>query len=156
MQIHSIDIDEKYLKGIEAGKITLLVFTRKIIHDYTPGDVLELKSGVSRIRTRIIKGYLKSFKEINETEAVSAGFLNKDFLKDDLYNHNDFDIITKLYGIDDVLLFLLSVVKEDSYVEQETDDKILNDEYTINYTINKYPDVDIFGKYKKMFYEERT
>ena len=110
MKIHSINIDEKYLKGIKNGQINLLVFTRQIIHDYAPGDILELKAGALNTRMRILKGYLKSFSEITEDEAVSSGFLNKDFLKDELFNKNDFDIITKLYGIDDILLFLLLII----------------------------------------------
>lgn len=112
MKVHDISIEKKYFEPIRQGKITLLIFDKKIIHDAEPGDFVLASKGVYDVKAKIFDTEIKSFKDITEEEAKLAGFLNKDFLKDELLNR--FDLQTKFTleegkNIDDEIFFLIKV-----------------------------------------------
>lgn len=112
MKVHNININNKFFEPINNGQITLLIFDKKKIHNEKPGDCIVSKVGAYEIRAVIKKTYIKSFDEITDEEAIKAGFLNKDFLKDDLINRFDieplFDL-EKITTIKDELFFLIEI-----------------------------------------------
>lgn len=112
MQIHDVSINNKYFEPIREGKITLLIFKQKVIHDETPGDFLLASRGSYDIKAKIIRTYLKSFKNITDEEARKAGFLNKDFLKDELiqlYDLKPYFSFETGSNIDNEIFFLVEV-----------------------------------------------
>ena len=154
MKTHYLkNLDYKYIKGIEDGQISLLIFTKQKIHDVNSGDILQIITSrlTDNLEVVILKTEYKSFEELTEKEAKKAGFSNKDFLKDELLRTNDFDIITKFDELKDVILFLVTITKKEDCESLKTEDKrILNDDYTCTMS---YPFVDIFDKYKnRTFY----
>ena len=48
---------------------------------------------------------MKSFGDISDDEARKAGFINKDFLQDELVRRFEIDGLSFILGIDDLLLF---------------------------------------------------
>lgn len=111
MKTYNINIETKYFEPIRKGQITLLIFDKKYI-DYVDGEEAEIiaKKGNYTIKADIKEAYIKSFKEITEEEAISAGFLNKDFLSDELqrrFNLNSLDII--LNDINSYLFYLVRI-----------------------------------------------
>lgn len=111
MKTYDINIDTKYFEPIRNGQITTLIFNRKPI-DYVNGESAEIlaKSGEYTVRADINKVYVKSFGDITEQEAVSAGFLNKDFLADELqrrFKMEPIDIL--LNSIDSYLFYIIDI-----------------------------------------------
>ena len=86
MKTHDISIEQKYFEPIRQGKISLLIFNKKIIDDVEPGDLILASKGNYGVEAVISSIEYKAFKDITEEEAALAGFLNKDFLKDELLN----------------------------------------------------------------------
>ena len=134
MKVHNVSIEKKYFEPIRQGKITLLIFDKKIIHDAQPGDCILASRGVYDVRARIFDTQIKSFKDITEEEAKLAGFLNKDFLKDELLNR--FDLQTKFTleegkNIDDEIFFLIKINTK----EEENN---MNNFSKVNLYNNKY------------------
>ena len=86
MKTHDISIEQKYFEPIRQGKISLLIFNKKIIDDAEPGDLILASKGNYGVEAVISSIEYKAFKDITEEEAALAGFLNKDFLKDELLN----------------------------------------------------------------------
>ena len=109
MKVHNINIDRKYFEPIREGKITLLIFKTKVLKNASPGDCILAAKGNYDIKTRFSKYYIKAFEDITEEEARKAGFLNKDFLKEELIHKYDlnpiFDFIDGVSSIDKELFF---------------------------------------------------
>ena len=106
MTEHNINIDTKYFEPVHNGQITLLIFNKKIING-KPGDTLTLQNGSYTVTTTITKIETKSFGELTEQEAQQAGFLNKDFLKDELIKRFNITIFDFLRKIDDLLIYCI-------------------------------------------------
>lgn len=83
-KIHNINLPTKYFEPIRNKEITLLIFERKVIDKFSQGDKISLRNGGYEVEALIEDTYIKSFGEITKEEAKRAGFLNKDFLKDEL------------------------------------------------------------------------
>lgn len=132
---YDINIERKYFEPIRQGKITLLIFNTKIIHNAEPGDYILASKGVYDVKAKIIETKIKSFKDITEEEAKLSGFLNKDFLKDELLSR--FDLQTKFTleegkNIDDEIFFLIKI----NTIEEEYD--TINNPVKVNLYSKKY------------------
>ena len=95
-KIHNVKLPVKYFEPIRNKEITLLIFERKVIDKFSQGDRISLRNGGYEVNSLIEDTYIKSFGEITEEEAKRAGFLNKDFLKDELsqrFNIDGLDIL---------------------------------------------------------------
>lgn len=95
-KIHDIKLPVKYFEPIQNEEITLLIFERKVIDKFSHGDRISLRNGGYEVNSLIEDTYIKSFGEITEEEVKRAGFLNKDFLKDELsqrFNIDGLDIL---------------------------------------------------------------
>lgn len=136
MQIHDISINNKYFEPIRDGQITLLIFKQKTIHNETPGDFLLASRGSYDVKAKIIKTYLKTFKDITDKEARKAGFLNKDFLKDELIQQYDlkpyFNFETGS-NIDNEIFFLIEITNK-----KEPEFKIKDEHIKVNLYSNQY------------------
>lgn len=114
MQVHNISIDKKYFEPIRNGQITLLIFKQKIIEEGNPGDYVLASKGNYDVKAKITRTYIKAFNDITDEEAQKAGFLNKDFLEDELVNKYNlspsFNISSNfLSTINEELFFLISI-----------------------------------------------
>lgn len=109
MKQHDIHIDTKYFEPIREGQITLLIFDKKEISP-DKGDYVEARKGGYSVKAVVEETYIKSFVEITEEEAKAAGFLNKDFLKDELIRRFKIDTLDQLLNtIDNYLFFLVKL-----------------------------------------------
>lgn len=113
MKKHTISIDTKYFEPIRKGQISLLIFNKKILNE-NEVDYIEAQKGGYSVIAKIEKCYVKSFGEITDEEAREAGFLNKDFLKDELIRRFKIDTLDQLLNhLDEYLFFLVKVSKKD-------------------------------------------
>ena len=141
MKVHNISIDSKYFEPIREGKITLLIFDTKIIHDSQPGDYIVASKGIYDVKAKISSTYIKAFRDITDEEAAEAGFLNRDFLKDELLSRFELNPVFSFEtgkSIDNDIFFLIKInTKEEEH-----------------YTINNPVKVNLYGKnYKTQLYE---
>lgn len=119
MKSYNINIDTKYFEPIRTGQIRLLIFDKKCI-DYVDGESAEIiaQKGEYSVKANIVKTYIKSFAEITEEEAFSAGFLNKEFLADELQRRFQMDTLDVLLNrMDSYLFYLIKIspkYKEDN------------------------------------------
>lgn len=107
MTEHPINIDTKYFEPTQQNQITLLLFNKQVITDYKPGDTIKLQNAAYTVTKKIKNIEIKSFGDITDKEAQKAGFLNKDFLKDELIQRFRIDGLNYTLGIDDLLLFCI-------------------------------------------------
>lgn len=112
MKQHDIHIDTKYFEPIRNGQITLLIFNKKEINP-EPGDCVEARRGEYSVKATVEDCYIKSFSEITEDEAKAAGFITKDFLKDELIRRFKIDTLDQLLNTIDNYLFFLIKIKQD-------------------------------------------
>ena len=137
MTQHNIRIDKKYFEPIRRGEITLLIFKRQEIFNPQPNDTIFSNHGSYEIEATIKNTQIKSFKYITEEEARAAGFLNRDFLKEELILKfelkPDFALYTK--DIDKELFFLIELKSD----EDLKTDKV--DLYNIHYNKEFYKDL---------------
>lgn len=112
MKVHNISINQKYFEPIREGKISLLFFKTKVVRDGQPGDYILASKGNYDVKAKIVRTYIKAFEDVTDKEAQKAGFLNKDFLRDELANRYDlkqfFDVITGT-SIDEEIFFLIEL-----------------------------------------------
>lgn len=117
MTVHHINIDRKYFEPIRQGKVNLLIFKKRTIKDAQPGDCILASKGNYNVKAFINRCYIKSFDDITEEEAQKAGFLNKEFLRDELiyryelkprYNYGK----GELNDINNELFFLIELNEE--------------------------------------------
>ena len=145
MKEHNISIDKKYFEPVREGKITLLFFNRKIIHNEEPGDCLIASRGSYDVKGTIKRTYMKSFHDITNEEAQKGGFLNKDFLKDNLIKEFDLDPIFDievLSKIDDEIFFIIELenMKKDEYINNTFNVDLYTKEYDIeDYYLKNIP-----------------
>lgn len=124
MTEHNININTKYFEPVHDGKITLLIFDKKIA-DCKPGDTITLRNGNYTVSKKIKKTEIKSFGDLTEQEAKAAGFINKDFLKDELIDRFDIGPFDFLTGISENLIYCIYL-------------QLTNTKYTMNmYTIKE-------------------
>ena len=115
MKQHDIHIDTKYFEPIRNGQITLLIFDKKEINP-EPGDCVVARRGEYSVKATVEDCYIKSFSEITEGEAKAAGFISKDFLKDELIRRFKIDTLDQLLNtIDNYLFFLIKLEKNNSF-----------------------------------------
>lgn len=140
MKVHNIIIKHKYFEPIREGKINLLIFKKKVISDEKAGDFILANQGIYEVKAKITRTYMKAFFDITDDEAQRAGFLNADFLKDELINEYDLKPIYHYdtgNDIDKELFFL---------VELETNEE---DHHKINNPVK----VNLYAKnFDKNFY----
>lgn len=109
MEQHNISLETKYFEPIRNGEITLLIFDRKQISPEA-GDCIEARKGQYSVKAIVVDSYIKTFSEITEREARAAGFVSKDFLKDELIRRFNIDTLDYLLNtIDDYMFFLIEV-----------------------------------------------
>ena len=135
MKVHNISINRKYFEPIREGQITLLIFNKKEISDAQPGDFILSSFGIYNIKAKISRVYIKAFEDITEEEAKNAGFLNKDFLQENLINELDLKSTTTCFGapnIDKELLFLIELNTE------EEEHSMLNNSTKVNLYSKEY------------------
>ena len=109
MKTHTINIDTKYFEPIRNGEITLLLFDKKIFDPETT-DYIEARRGEYSVLAGVEECYIKSFAEVTDEEATAAGFLNRDFLKDELIRRFKIDTLDQLLNtIDEYLFFFVKV-----------------------------------------------
>lgn len=162
MKVHNINIDSKYFEPIREGKITLLIFNKKVLYGIEQDDCIIASKGSYDVKAKIVRTYIKSFKEITENEAQKMGFLDKNFLKDELVRNFDLDktfdfdsgYITK--NIDNEIFFLVEItpVRDVLYKKSIFDDEknctILTEDYS---SIYDNLSVNLYSKeYNKEFY----
>ena len=109
-KIHNVSLPVKYFEPIRKKEIKLLIFERKVIDKFSQGDKISLRSGGYEVEVPIGNTYIKSFGEITEKEAKKAGFLNKDFLKDELICRFKIDTLeTFLTNFDSRIFFFIDL-----------------------------------------------
>lgn len=147
MQIHNINIDNKYFEPIRENKITLLIFKTKVISNEKPGDYILASKGVYEIKAKIKKTFMKSFSDVTDKEANMAGFLNRDFLKDELVRQFDLEPIFNFeHGttINDEIFYFIEIESE-------------NKTYFVNNNVNLYTkefDIDDYTTKWRKYYEK--
>lgn len=114
MTEHNINIDTKYFEPVHDKKITLLIFDKKII-DCKPNDKLTLQNGSYSVTATIEKTEIKSFGELTEKEVQKAGFITKDFLKDEMFRRFDIQPIDFLRTIDGFLIYCIYLKEQSKY-----------------------------------------
>lgn len=115
MKVHNISIDRKYYEPIRNGKITLLIFDKKVIQDGEIGDYILASHGSYDVKSRIVKAYVKAFENITEEEARKSGFITKDFLKDELINRFDLKATFSFElgsSIDNELFYIIEIAND--------------------------------------------
>lgn len=105
MTKHSVNLDIKYFEPVYLDEITLLIFDKQVITDYKEGDSVLLQNSSYVVSKKIKSIEMKSFGDISDDEARKAGFINKDFLQDELVRRFEIDGLSFILGIDDLLLF---------------------------------------------------
>ena len=140
MQVHNISIKHKYFEPIRNGIINLLIFKTKVLDKESPGDYILAAKGNYDIKAKISRTYIKAFRDITNEEAKRAGFLNKDFLKEELIKEYDLNTVFSLasgHCIDEELFFLVE----------------LNNKEDEHYVLNSPIKVNLYSKeYNKEFY----
>ena len=160
-KIHDINLPVKYFEPIRNEEITLLIFERKVIDKFSQGDKISLRNGGYEVEALIGDTYIKSFGEITEKEAKKAGFLNKDFLKDELISRFKIDALeTFLTNFDSRIFFFvdLTIKGEPKASLKKNTTKISNDYFDffgkkierIDDWTNQFPKV----KYNMEYYEK--
>lgn len=139
MKMHNISIDRKYFEPIRDGRISLLIFDKKVLKNVTTGDCGIASVGNYDVKFKILRTYVKAFEDITDNEAMKAGFLNKDFLKDSLIN--DFDLkpvfsIALGLNIDSTLFFIVEISPE--FEEENSQDSVKVNLYKNTYDTNIY------------------
>ena len=136
-KIHDVKLPVKYFEPVRKKEIKLLIFERKVIDKFSQGDKISLRNGGYEVEALIGDTYIKSFGEITEKEAKKAGFLNKDFLKDELICRFKIDALeTFLTNFDSRIFFFvdLTIKGEPKASLKKNTTKISNDYF------------DFFGK----------
>lgn len=136
-KIHDAKLPVKYFEPVRKKEIKLLIFERKVIDKFSQGDKISLRNGGYEVEALIGDTYIKSFGEITEKEAKKAGFLNKDFLKDELICRFKIDVLeTFLTNFDSRIFFFvdLTIKGEPKASLKKNTTKISNDYF------------DFFGK----------
>lgn len=115
MTQHNIRIDKKYFEPIRTGEITLLIFKKQEIFNFKENDTILSKYGSYEIEAPIKSTYIKSFRYITNEEARAAGFLNREFLKEELIKKFELTPDFSLYSqnIDKELFFIIELKKEE-------------------------------------------
>lgn len=119
-KIHDINLPVKYFEPIQNKKIKLLIFDKKVINEYSEGDKISIKKGAYEVSSLIKKTYIKSFGEITPKEVEKAGFISKDFLKDELISRFDIDGFEVLLGDFDSRIFFFIELKEEKEEKEKT------------------------------------
>lgn len=140
MTQHNIRIDKKYFEPIRAGKVTLLIFKKQEIFDFEENDTILSKYGSYEVEAAIKNTCIKSFKYITEEEARAAGFLNKEFLKEELIRKFELTPDFSLYNqnIDKELFFLIEIENKSQLYTELNLNKV--DLYSIDYNKEFYKD----------------
>lgn len=142
MKEHTININKKYFEPIRDGKISLLIFKNKIISDFSIGDYIYSSFGSYDIKAKISKVYVKAFEDITEEEAQKAGFLTKDFLKEELIK--EYDLKTEFSFelgrvIDKELFFIVEINNyEESYSIGNTKFDLYSKDYSREFYNQEY------------------
>lgn len=116
MKVHDININRKYFEPIREGKIKLLIFKKKVIDDINIGDYILASFHNYEVKAKINGFSIKAFSDITEKEARQAGFLTKDFLRDELiiqYKLREEVTLSIVPNIDSELFFLINIETED-------------------------------------------
>lgn len=127
---HKIHLDRKFFEPIKEGKITLLVFDKKNIGEWKSGDYVYMNYGAYEVSASIKNTYVKAYEDITDEEANKMGFLNKDFLADDIIRRFNIDSLD--FFLNDLkgrFFFIIEVEAKDYRPEQNT-------YYTKNMTAN--------------------
>lgn len=143
MTEHNINIERKYFEPIHKGQITLLIFKTQEILELSENDTIKARSGVYEVEAKIESCYIKCFQKVTDEEARKAGFLNKEFLKEELIKRFDLKPIISFLddNIDKELFFFIKL-------EQKNPFKNLS-----NMTMKN---VDLYSKeYNKEFYNPK-
>ena len=125
MKTHNINIDTKYFEPIRDGQIRLLIFDKKAINP-EPGDCIEARRGEYSVKAIVEKTYIKTFAEITEKEANKAGFITKEFLKDELIRRFKIDTLDQLLNTIDNYMFFLIKIKFNPTIKRATTTKRTN------------------------------
>ena len=160
-KIHDAKLPVKYFEPVRKKEIKLLIFERKVIDKFSQGDKISLRNGGYEVEALIGDTYIKSFGEITEKEAKKAGFLNKDFLKDELISRFKIDALeTFLTNFDSRIFFFvdLTIKGEPKASLKKNTTKISNDYFDffgkkierIDDWTNQFPKV----KYNMEYYEK--
>ena len=160
-KIHDVKLPVKYFEPVRKKEIKLLIFERKVIDKFSQGDKISLRNGGYEVEALIGDTYIKSFGEITEKEAKKAGFLNKDFLKDELICRFKIDALeTFLTNFDSRIFFFvdLTIKGEPKASLKKNTTKISNDYFDffgkkierIDDWTNQFPKV----KYNMEYYEK--
>lgn len=160
-KIHDVKLPVKYFEPVRKKEIKLLIFERKVIDKFSQGDKISLRNGGYEVEALIGDTYIKSFGEITEKEAKKAGFLNKDFLKDELISRFKIDALeTFLTNFDSRIFFFvdLTIKGEPKASLKKNTTKISNDYFDffgkkierIDDWTNQFPKV----KYNMEYYEK--
>lgn len=127
MEQYSISLETKYFEPIRNGEITLLIFDRKQISPEV-GDCIEARKGQYSVKAMVVDSYIKTFSEITEREAKAAGFVSKDFLKDELIRRFNIDTLDYLLNsIDDYMFFLIKISQNSRVKKINTTDTNFDD-----------------------------
>lgn len=127
MEQYSISLETKYFEPIRNGEITLLIFDRKQINPEA-GDCIEARKGQYSVKAMVVDSYIKTFSEITEREAKAAGFVSKDFLKDELIRRFNIDTLDYLLNtIDDYMFFLIEISQNSRVKKINTTDTNFDD-----------------------------
>ena len=160
-KIHDVKLPVKYFEPVRKKEIKLLIFERKVIDKFSQGDKISLRNGGYEVEALIGDTYIKSFGEITEKEAKKAGFLNKDFLKDELISRFKIDALeTFLTNFDSRIFFFvdLTIKGEPKASLKKNTTKISNDYFDffgkkierIDDWVDQFPKV----KYNMEYYEK--
>ena len=117
MKVHDISINRKYFEPIREGKIKLLIFKKKVIDNINIGDYILASVHNYEVKAKINGFSIKAFSDITEKEARQAGFLTKDFLRDELIRQyklrDEIPLCSMAPNIDSELFFLINIETED-------------------------------------------
>lgn len=139
MKMHNISIDKKYFEPIRDGRISLLIFDKKVLKNVTTGDCGIASVGNYDVKFKILGTYIKAFEDITENEAMKAGFLTKDFLKESLINDFELKPVFSLgsgSNIDSTLFFIVEISTE--FEEDNSQDSVKVNLYKNTYDTNTY------------------
>lgn len=130
MTTHEIFIDRKYFEPIREGKITLLIFKQKVIENPSIDDYIKASFGAYEIKARIVDYFYKTFGEITENDSRKAGFISKDFLRDELHHKYQLNSTDYLGDYSGEIFFCIEIDNE--LENNEIEDNIYD--YTKNLT----------------------
>ena len=66
MKMHNISIDKKYFEPIRDGRISLLIFDKKVLKNVTTGDCGIASVGNYDVKFKILGTYVKAFEDITD------------------------------------------------------------------------------------------